>query len=49
MATIALPYSVLGRLFGFVALPPVFLACLALILILYIVSAEIAKHWFYKR
>lgn len=49
IATIALPYCALGRLFGFVALPPVFLLCLGFILALYIFSAEIAKHWFYKR
>jgi len=49
MATVALPYSALGRLFGFVALPPLFLLCLAVILVLYILSAEMAKRWFYRR
>jgi Mg2+-importing ATPase len=49
MATVALPYSALGRLFGFVALQPLFLLCLAVILVLYILSAEMAKRWFYRR
>ncbi len=49
MATVVLPYSALGRLFGFVALPPLFLLCLAVILVLYILSAEMAKRWFYRR
>ena len=49
MATVALPYSALGRLFGFVALPPLFLLCLAVILVLYILSAEMAKRWFYRK
>ena len=48
MATVALPYTALGRLFGFVALPPLFLLCLAGILVLYILSAEMAKRWFYR-
>jgi Mg2+-importing ATPase len=43
------PYSALGRLFGLVALPPLFLLCLAGILVLYILSAEMAKRWFYLR
>jgi Mg2+-importing ATPase len=49
MATIAMPYCALGHLFGFVALPPLFLLCLAGILALYIFSAEMAKRWFYRR
>ena len=48
MATVALPYSALGRLFGFVALPPLFLLCLAVMLVLYILSAEMANRWFYR-
>ena len=44
-----LPYTPLGRLFGFGALPAVFLVCLAAILILYILSAETAKRWFYRQ
>ena len=43
------PYSALGRLFGLVALPPLFLLFLAGILVLYILSAEMAKRWFYLR
>jgi len=43
------PCFALGRLFGFVALPPLCLLCLAGILVLYILSAEMAKLWFYRQ
>ena len=46
--TLALPYTPLGRLFGFVPLPAPFLGLLALILIAYGISAELAKRWFYR-
>lgn len=44
----ALPYSFLGPLFGFVPLPAAFFPVLAIILLLYITSAEMAKKLFYK-
>jgi len=47
-ATLALPYSPLGRLFGFVPLPAPFLGLLALILLAYGLSAELVKGWFYR-
>jgi P-type Mg2+ transporter len=47
--TVALPWTPLGRLFGFVPLPPKFIALLAAILVLYVASAEIVKHVFYRR
>jgi Mg2+-importing ATPase len=47
--TVALPWTPLGRLFGFVPLPFEFIALLALILVLYVASAEIVKRAFYRR
>jgi P-type Mg2+ transporter len=47
-ATLLLPATPLGRLFGFVPLPPVFLVLLALILVLYVISAEVVKRRFYS-
>jgi Mg2+-importing ATPase len=47
-ATLLLPYSPLGKLFGFVPLPLPFLGLLALILLAYVVSAELVKRWFYR-
>jgi Mg2+-importing ATPase len=49
LSAVCLPYTPLGHLFGFGALPAVFLLCLAAILILYILSAETAKRWFYRQ
>jgi Mg2+-importing ATPase len=48
-STIALPYTPLGALFELVPLPPLFLVALAVIVLLYVVSAELAKRWFYGR
>lgn len=44
-----LPYTSLSKLFSFTTVPPVFLAALGVILVLYIVGAEVAKRLFYKR
>ena len=49
VATVALPYSPIGRLFQFVFLPGSLLAAIALIVLTYIVSAELAKRVFYRR
>jgi Mg2+-importing ATPase len=46
-ATLAIPYTPLGTLFGFVPLPPLFLAMMGLIVLAYVASAELAKRWFY--
>lgn len=48
LITLALPGTPLGRLFGFVPLPPHFLAVLALILVAYGTTAELVKHRFYR-
>jgi Mg2+-importing ATPase len=45
--TVALPWTPLGRLFGFVPLPFEFITLLAAILVLYVASAEIVKRVFY--
>jgi Mg2+-importing ATPase len=47
-ATIALPYSPLGALFKLVPLPARFFPPLAVILVLYVLTAEVAKRVFYR-
>ena len=47
--TVALPWTPLGHLFGFVPLPARFLPILALLVLAYVASAEMAKGWFYRR
>jgi magnesium-transporting ATPase (P-type) len=48
--TVSLPYvPFVGKLLGFQKLPLFYFAPLGLILILYTIAAEIAKHIFYKR
>jgi Mg2+-importing ATPase len=49
LATIILPYTPLGTLFGFAPIPLPYLLTLLLIVVLYIISAEVAKRIFYKR
>ncbi len=46
---IALPFTPLGKLFGFVAPPPLFFFILAGMVIAYLLMVEVAKQWFYKR
>jgi Mg2+-importing ATPase len=47
-ATLTIPYTSLGAVFGFVPLPPLFLGLMGLIVLGYVLSAELAKHWFYR-
>ena len=49
IATILLPATGLGTLFGFVPLPPVFLPILGLIVLGYVSTAELVKGWFYRQ
>jgi len=49
LVTIILPYTPLGTLFGFAPIPIPYLLTLLLIVVLYIISAEMAKNFFYKR
>ena len=46
--TIILPYTVLGTVFGFAPLPLSFLLIMGVIVILYILSAEVTKAIFYR-
>ena len=49
IVTVILPFTPLGEIFGFTRLPISFLLLLAVIVVLYIVTAEIAKTIFYKK
>ncbi|MBI4632915.1 MAG: magnesium-translocating P-type ATPase [Deltaproteobacteria bacterium] len=49
MATLILPFTPLGGIFGLVPLPLSFLLILALIMILYIFMVEVVKKAFYRR
>jgi P-type Mg2+ transporter len=46
---VALPFTPLGRLFGFVPLPPIFLGLMGFIVMAYIGSAEALKLMFYRQ
>jgi P-type Mg2+ transporter len=46
---ILLPYTAVGRWFGFVPLPLTFLAALGAMVVCYLVLAESVKRWFYRR
>lgn len=48
VAAIALPYTPLGALLGLVPLPASLLAALGLVVVCYMLTAEIAKRWFYR-
>ena len=48
IATVLLPFTTLGRLFGFVPISPTFLLLTAIIVGLYVLSAELTKRFFYK-
>jgi Mg2+-importing ATPase len=48
VATLVLPLTPLARLFEFVRLPATFFAALLAIVVLYGLSAEAAKHFFYR-
>ena len=49
VVTVALPYTALGTIFGFSRLPMSFLLLIAVIVLLYILAAEIVKRAFYQR
>ncbi|MGB0057152.1 MAG: magnesium-translocating P-type ATPase [Methyloceanibacter sp.] len=46
---VLLPYTGIGRWFGFVPLPLTFLAALGVMVVCYLVLAEGVKRWFYRR
>ncbi len=47
--TLALPYTPIGNFLGFSPMPPLFVVLLGIILVLYMLTAEVAKHFFYRR
>jgi Mg2+-importing ATPase len=49
MVTLILPFTPLGRLFGFSQIPISFLLILAIIIALYLIAAEITKAVFYRK
>ena len=49
VVTILFPYTPMGTLFGFAPIPLPYLLTLLLIVLLYIISAEVAKRFFYGR
>ncbi len=49
VVTVALPFTPLGGIFGFSRPPLSFLLLIAIVVVLYIVSAEVVKAVFYKR
>ncbi len=46
---VGLPYTAIGRWFGFVPLPLAFLAALCAMVVCYLAIAEGVKRWFYRR
>jgi Mg2+-importing ATPase len=49
LVTILFPYTPMGTLFGFAPIPLPYLLTLLLIVVFYIISAEVAKKIFYRR
>ena len=49
LSAMAIPYTPLGTLFGFVPLPARFMMLMAAIVAGYILSAQLAKQFFYRR
>jgi Mg2+-importing ATPase len=47
--TLVLPFTLLGRLFGFASLPISVLIMMVTIVVLYLISGEVVKRIFYKR
>ncbi|MGD0276638.1 MAG: magnesium-translocating P-type ATPase [Syntrophales bacterium] len=49
IATLILPFTPIGKIFNFVSLPMSFLMILGIIMVLYILMAELVKKLFYQR
>lgn len=49
VVTLLLPYSPLANTLGFKPLAPSTLSLIAVIVVLYFMSAELVKRWFYRR
>ena len=48
LITLALPYLPIAGLLGFKPLPPLYLVIIGVIVVMYLVSAELTKRWFYR-
>ena len=48
VATVIIPFTPLGKIFGFVPLPPIFLLLVMMIIAVYMMLAEITKKIFYS-
>ena len=48
-AALVIPYTPIGPVFKFAPLPPLFYVLLALMVVTYLLLAEVVKKWFYKR
>ncbi len=48
LTTLVLPYLPIAGLLGFKPLPPLFLLIIGAIVVMYLVSAELTKRWFYR-
>jgi Mg2+-importing ATPase len=48
VVTVLLPYTPVAAILGFVPLPPLYLAFVAAVVVLYVVSAEATKSVFYR-
>lgn len=49
MAALALPFTIAGKFFGFIPLPPAFLLILVAFILIYLGLTELMKRWFYQR
>ena len=47
--TVILPFTPLAQIFGFIALPPLYLYAVGVIILIYVITAELVKKIFYKR
>ena len=48
-AALVIPYTPIGPVFKFAPLPPLFYVLLVLMVVTYLLLAEVVKKWFYKR
>lgn len=48
-AAFAIPYTFLGRLFDLQPMPPLCLALIVVVTVLYLAVNEAAKHWFFRK
>jgi len=47
--TLALPYTPLAGMLGFTPLPAIYLLVIFGIIVMYFLSAEFTKRWFYRK